>query len=509
MEEPENYNEEEVSAIDAELVRRLEQERWRFFEPSLKAEEFIKAIALPHEDGQTNFMTLFSAANGVGKTQVAANVVANIIWPSDNPYFQYDLFQNWEFPKAGRIVTDPGNIGNVIKAMKFWFPDESLGKYKTWKANKAYESKWKTDSGFELEIMSYDQDPKDFEGPTLGFVWFDEPPTDAIFKACISRLRMGGIIFISATPLAGSAHMYDTFASGKSTVELEGPNGERMIYVRPVRYVEADVWSACKEIEGNRGHLSKQDILKMIAEYDEEDKQARIFGKFQHLIGLVFKAWSRRVHVVKPFSISPIDYCVWQMLDPHPRNPDAVMWVAIDKYGRKFVIDELYKAVDSTGDLAFRIKQKDAQYRVVRRIADPSAWNDNQHDEDARSLAVRLAEDHGIVYEKGTKQRTQANNRIKDALAYQEINGHMIKPPEVYVFENCERTIFEIEHWRWDEWTGKSADKRNKKETPIDKDDHMIEDLGRCLIQEPMFVEYTPPKQEQYGESREDKFDPF
>jgi hypothetical protein len=69
-----------IRDIDIEIIRRLEQERWRFYEPSVKAEDYIKAVALPHEDGQTNFMTLFSAANGVGKTQVSANILANIFW---------------------------------------------------------------------------------------------------------------------------------------------------------------------------------------------------------------------------------------------------------------------------------------------------------------------------------------------------------------------------------------------------------------------------------------------
>lgn len=508
----EEYSQEDLNEMDAELVRRLEQERWRFFEPSVKAEEFIKAIALPHDDGQTNFMTLFSAANGVGKTQVAANVVANILWPSENPFFQHDLFQKWPFPKSGRIVTDPGNVPNVIKALKFWFPHASLQKYTTRKNSKTFESIWVSDSGFDFEIMTYDQDPKDFEGPTLGFVWLDEPPPDAILKACISRLRMGGILFISATPLAGSAHLYDTFATGKTTIELIGPNGERMIYVRPVRYVEADVWSACKDVPGTRGHLSKADILKMIAEYDEDEQQARIWGKFQHLIGLVFKQWNRKVHVIKPFSVSHIDYEVWQMLDPHPRNPDAVLWVAVDKYGRKFVVDELYVPVANTGELAFKIKQKDALYRVTRRIADPSAFIVNQHDEDGFSLAERLSKKHGLTYEVGTKQRSQADARIREAIAYQEHAGVIITPPELYVFETCPRTIFEFEHYRWDEWTGKSADKKDRKEKPIDKDDHMIEDLGRFLIQEPIFTPYMPPQQHSHrseGGGNHDGFDPY
>lgn len=506
----EEYTPEDLLEMDAELVRRLEQERWRFYEPNVKAEEYINKIASVHPDGQRNFMTLFSAANGIGKSATSANVVANIIWPSENPYFQHDLFQNWPFPKTGRIVSEPTNVEkNIIPALKFWFPDESLGRYKTRKNNKNFESIWKTDTGFTFDIMTYEQEPKEFEGPTLGWAWLDEPPPEAILKAIISRMRLGGIIFIAATPLAGSAYLYDMFASGSTRVHIVGPNGEQMIYSRPVSYVEADVWSACRDIPGTRGHLSKADILKMIAEYDEDEKQARIYGKFQHLIGLVFKQWNRRIHVIKPFHVNHQDYEVWQMLDPHPRNPDAVLWCAVDKYGRKFVIDELYERVNNTSELAYKIKQKDSQYRVTRRLADPSAFIQNQHDPDSRSLADRLSQEYGITYEPGTKMRTAADRRIADALAYQEIAGQLIKVPELYVFESCPRTIFEMEHYRWDEWTGRSADKKDRKERPVDKDDHMIEDLGRFLIQEPQFHEYVRVSYNRQDDYGADDLDPY
>ncbi len=505
----EEYTQQEILDIDAEIVRRLEQERWRFYEPNVKAEEYINKIASVHPDGQRNFMTLFSAANGIGKSATSANVVANIIWPSENPFFQHDLFKNWPFPKAGRIASEPTNIEkNIIPALKFWFPDQELGRYKTRKNNKNFESVWTTDTGFTFDIMTYEQDPKEYEGPTLGWAWLDEPPPEAILKSIISRMRLGGIIFISATPLAGSAYLYDTFAAGSTKVHIVGPNGEQMVYTRPVSYVEADVWSACRDIPGTRGHLGKEDILKMIAEYDEDEKQARIYGKFQHLVGLVFKQWNRQVHVIRPFHVNHHEYEVWQMLDPHPRNPDAVLWCAVDKYGRKFVVDELYESVRSTEELAYKIKQKDAQYRVTRRLIDPSAYVVNQHDADGKSLADRLS-DYGLSYEPGTKQRTESNRRIGDALAYQEIAGQMIKPPELYVFDSCQRTIWELEHFRWDEWTGRSADKKNRKETPVDKDDHMIEDLGRFVIQEPIFHPYVAETMQREVDTIGDDLDPF
>ena len=136
--------------------------------------------------------------------------------------------------------------------------------------------------------------------------------------------------------------MYDAFAKGNYDVELVSQeNGATMKYTRKVAYIEADIESACRE-HGIRGHLRHEDIENIIAEYSEDEKQARIYGKFQHLVGMVFKQWNRKVHVIPAFNIDLQNYTVYEFLDPHPRNPDAVMWVAVDKNGTKYVIDELF-----------------------------------------------------------------------------------------------------------------------------------------------------------------------
>lgn len=69
-----------------------------------------------------------------------------------------------------------------------------------------------------------------------------------------------------------------------------------------------------------------------------------VYGKFQHLTGMVFKQFNTRVHVIKPFHINRRDFVVVEAIDPHPRNPDAVVWIATDAKGRRFVVDELYTA---------------------------------------------------------------------------------------------------------------------------------------------------------------------
>jgi len=485
--------------LQEELARRLTQEKYRYYEPSGKGEEFINEFA-----SGDNFIVLYSAANGVGKTATCANILAHLFWNTgENPYFNGKLFKQFPYLKRGRIVSTPTNVEkNIIPEMKDWFP---RGRYKTGKGNKKFESVWHTDTGWDFDIMTYEQDSMEFEGITLGWAWFDEPPPEAIFKATVARMRRGGIIFIGATPLAGSAYMYDAFAKGSYEVELKSSEtGAITKYQRKIAYVEADIESACRT-HGIRGHLRHSDIENIIAEYSEDEKQARIYGKFQHLVGLVFKQWSRKVHVIPPFNVDIKNFSVYEFLDPHPRNPDAVMWVAVDKNGTKYVVDELFVKVSSEEDLAGKIKNKASQYRIIKRMADPSAFVENQHNQDGKTLAQKLS-DYGITYIEATKARTMADRRIMNALSYVEINGYMMKAPEVYVFSTCERTIFEMEHYRWQEYTGKSADQHSPKEKPVDKDDHMIENLGRALYNEPGFVPYVKDTSYRGNQSN---FDPY
>lgn len=262
------------------------------------------------------------------------------------------------------------------------------------------------------------------------------------------------------------------------------------IYHRKIGVIEADIEANCIE-HGIRGILEHKNIMAMISEYTEEDKQARVYGKFQHLTGIVFKKFNRRIHVVKPFFPKPQDFCVLELLDPHPRNPDAVMWVAIDTKGRKFVIDELYEKFASVDDMAFKIKQKGSQYRIIQRRADPSLWNPSQTDRSIVTLGDRLHE-RGLLYIPASKKRTMGIQLINDALDYQahETNGQIefVKEPTLYVFETAIRTIWEFEHWQYAEWSGKSIEKKDPSEKPQDKDDHMMENLGRALLDEPPFA---------------------
>ncbi|MFA7287058.1 MAG: terminase family protein [Patescibacteria group bacterium] len=463
---------------------RFRTEKWKQYVPIGKGEEFINMAG-----SDKYFVSLLSAANGIGKTCLLVNMLAQLFWPTENPFFQNaPLFQKWPYLKKFRIISDPTTVKQaIIPEMKAWFP---YGRYKTNKAGKQYEYNWTTDTGWSLDVMTYDQDLKEFESATIGGAWLDEPPPESIFKATVSRFRRGGVIWITATPLTGSAWMYD-YIIGNPKREEQGR-----------AFIEADVWSASRS-KGVRGFLDDAIIDKMIAQYSEDDKQARVFGKFQHLTGLVFKKFDPKIHVIKPFNVDMRNFTVYEALDPHPRTPDATVWIAVDRKGTKFIVDELFIKA-TTEELASRIKSKASQYRVERRIGDPSMFIVDQHTN--KSLAQRLSE-QGLHYLPATKARAMSDRRIGDALNFQQVGDQMLVAPELYVFDTCVRTIFEFQHYQWQEWTGKQADFHDQKERPMDKDDHCVECIGRLLYQEPPFVPYVDPNARQSAAQSLDPYD--
>ncbi|HRN86084.1 MAG TPA: hypothetical protein PK863_02030 [Candidatus Dojkabacteria bacterium] len=247
---------------------------------------------------------------------------------------------------------------------------------------------------------------------------------------------------------------------------------------------------------GVRGFLQHKDIERIVNQFSEEDKQARVKGQFQHLTGLVFKQFQPQIHVIEPFDIDIYNYVVVEALDTHPRVPDALLYVAINEQGQHFVIDESFEN-NTTSQLAFKIKQKRSNYRVVKKLIEPAAFNQDQH-RDLRqgqyaSLADELYYEHGLDFEAGSKRRLDAIKRIGDYLSYQKVGDQFITSPNLYIFSSCTRLKYEIQHYLWDEWRGKSAEYRSKKETPMDKDDHLIEDLGRVLLENVQFTPYVKP----------------
>lgn len=473
--------EQQLYENELKLHHIYTNEAYRFYVPIKKGEEFINFAS------SGDYITiLLEAANGIGKTMLIAHFLSHLFWPAKprNEYFTGKLFQFWPYPKKGRIISDPNTVTEtIIPMLKEVFPKgryHNDSKFSTTKEGKRFESHWQTDTGWDFTIMTYEQEVKEFESATLGFIWMDEPPPKPIYTANIARLRMGGIAMITETPLSGSQWLFDEF------IELKPDELKR----QKKAIIHAEIEDACTE-HGERGFLDHTQIETMISQYDDDDRQARVFGKHAHLSGLIFKKWNENVHIIEPFKIDDEHWYTVHALDPHPRVNDSGLWVSFGVDGRIIIVDELWGDWD-TDELAIRIKGINKSYRMsARQLIDPSAFVVDKHT--GRSLAGDL-HNLGLIYDPGSKERSTAIRIIRDVINYQLQNGVFVKRPQLYCFNTCQQTAWEMSHWQWENWQGKTATYKTLKEKPVDKNDHFIENLGRILLSG---IKYEPPRETQ------------
>lgn len=218
------------------------------------------------------------------------------------------------WPKKIRFISTPKEveeIGAVQSAIAELWPK---GQFQAIKGKKTYFSHYKA-NGWDMDLMTYDQDPDEFEGPTIPLIIFNEPPPEDIYKRCVSRTRMGGKLIFPMTPLTDAAWIKDKL--------VDRADGKRIVLIG------GDVEDACIE-HGINGHLKHANIQNMIAEYDPDEYEARVHGKFMHLSGLVYRQFNRGVHVWKD-KIRPVPgWPKIQVIDPSGLGkPFSVLWAQV------------------------------------------------------------------------------------------------------------------------------------------------------------------------------------
>jgi len=425
-----------------ELVRRKTEEKCRYFTPNGKQEEFINVIG----EGKKTVVIL-SAGNGLGKTATVINVLANIIWGPQNQYFKKPIFEKWPYPKRARVVTESKNveeIGAIDQEIKTWWP---LGRYKASKNGKLFLSQYEMDNGWIMDKMSYEQDKKEFESSTLGLVVFDEPPPKPIFDACKWRLRMGGIILISMTPLEGAAWIFE-----------EGG----LLDSEDCQIVYADIEDNCK-VHGVRGVLEHQHIEKMLSGASPEEIEARKSGKPLSMVNTIFGSlWVPDVHIIEDDVEPPPGSQFGMTVDPGDGKPYAITWWWVDPRGH-IVFDYNWPEENWVKVLRNKdyqtLRMEDylkifAQYekgrRMEWRIMDRHYGN-TRDGRTGRSLIDDWSALYGVDFQPSYNCEEEIDTgirKVKDYLKFdkkQPLNAMNL--PRLYVKKRCKNVIMSVPKW--------------------------------------------------------------
>ena len=398
-----------------------------------------------------------SGGNRLGKTTILTLLGISVImgkYPWDDTSLLH-LFPH-NFPRKVRYVGQGWNDhikAVVIPEIYKWWPKNR--KVKTRGNGVITDTFWKDEkSGGTFEIMSNNQQSKEHEGWSGDLILYDEPCHREIYIANARGLvdRNGKEVF--------AATLLDEPWIDREIVRkmVDGKPDKRVFWVEGTSH-------------DNVGYgISKEGLGEFADKLRDEEYEARIKGIPSYKSGLILnfnrKYRDRGGHLVERFEI-PLDWMVDIAIDVHPRTQQAVLFMATDSRGDRYLIDEIWDHGDGTW-VAEEIVRKVNQnsYRVNRVIIDPLSKADSNEPSSTYEKIATVLMRYDMVLEVASKDKDSGIILIE-----RHLEGPN-KIPSLFFFDDLQRTIYEIEGWMWDKDTNKASK----------VDDHMMENLYRLLL---------------------------
>lgn len=231
--------------------------------------------------------------------------------------------------------------GNIWVKLQELIPVDAILEKKTRRQGNLYQVIFGP-YGSSIKFLSYEMDPSKFEGYTWsGPCFFDEPPPRAHYVATVRGCMKHEVpICFSQTPLK-EPWVKDELVDSPDAVHV---------------YKESDLAKLSKRktfvsVMGldENPYLTEDAKTSLKDAVDPEEAEARVFGRFAHLMGRVYKDYDPEIHRISPdylqeaadaytnskagaTGMAPgrVRPCSWRdwpagvVVDPHDRKPWAI-----------------------------------------------------------------------------------------------------------------------------------------------------------------------------------------
>jgi len=375
----------------------------------------------------------------------------------------YPLSQRYHGAIKGRIIVKDFQkaVGEVINPFfQEWL---DYGKIqRIWKNPQGIPVKYLFKNGSVFDILTHEQSTEQFEGWKGHIAWFDEPPPRDKYVATLRGLvDFQGRHWLTLTPLT-QPWIYDDIYTKKD------PN---------IHCVTMDM--------RENTNLTEAAIREFESQLTEDEKEARLHGRFMHLSGLVYKEFFPGHHVVERPRVQK-HWTRYMAVDPHERTPTAVIWLAVDENENHYIYDELWLKDMDVKSIAYAILAQEGDMPASVKLIDPHADKDNVA-AGGFNFRKELMK-YGVYTQRANSDPLLGKSKIRQALTmrYNPILKREI--PQLHVSRDCKQTIFEFQHYIWDEHR-RNKEEYAPKETVKKKHDHFMDALRYIYNFGPRYIQ--------------------
>lgn len=238
---------------------------------------------------------------------------------------------------------------------------------------------------------------------------------------------------------------------------------------------------------------AKDKERKHFLDRKQEDSAIETFAQeyladFTKLEGLIYKEFSRKLHLVKPFNI-PNEWPHYRSIDWGAKEPTCVLFFAISPEGHIYITDELYQTDITTSELAEEMKSRSYGRNMVNTFADPSGRQNilNMTQEQFIPITAASRETH-------TTKKNWVNLGID--LTKELFKGLLEdRKPVLQIFNDCDNLIRELMIYSWKE---NPKPELNSPGIPEDANNHATDSLRYFVIS------YKKPNEDYFDEDLAD-----
>lgn len=412
-------------------------------------------------------------------------------------------------------------------------------------------------NGDRVHCLSYEQALKighgqtsAFEGPRWKLALFDEPPPRSVWVAT----KRGLLRWMSKYTKPPFAQCYQTIfiGGGNQSSKSFTTNSEFAAEIRGERPWDGSLclhkgraFFAATPLEApwmfheiyqmawNKGGPNRSifciefDITdnpsltpKAIKAFEEglspEEREARLHGRFKHLSGRIFNEFDPEVHVYDPATFDPLrekykpgveepsSLPLVMAVDPHPRKPWFMLWVALGTDGRKYVVDEwpnedyfrMKYSHLGLDDYAAIIRDKEAcmpggENRVLWREFDPNMSRTPKTVAEGSTTLVDEMQDRGLYFESDVNDKIDFGHSLIHTLLGWDTDHPISQTnrPMLYISSKCQNLLFAFENYIWDDKNASDPERQGPvKPKDIGKDP--IDALRYCLAREQDYIDW-------------------